>query len=61
MSGGGNLSRSNIHIIEDKVQLKDRNTAAALVMVLGIYVLSTIISSQILTKDRIHITLPNYA
>ncbi len=61
MSGGGNLSRSNIHIIEDKVQLKDRNTAAALVTVLGIYVLSTIISNQILTKDRIHVTLPNYA
>ncbi|ATG97744.1 citrate:sodium symporter [Mesoplasma lactucae ATCC 49193] len=60
LSGGGNLTKSNIHVIEDKKPLNDRNIAASLVLTLGIYVLSTIISNQILTKDVIKINLPNY-
>lgn len=51
----------DIHTVERKSVAKDRNIASGLILICIIYIVSTIISDQLLTEDVIGIIIPNFA
>lgn len=61
LSGEGRLLQKEIHIIEKQVEVKDRNVAVGLVLVVVLYVFSDIIAKKILSEKVIGIHIPNFA